>query len=126
MIIPITPQPKPRMTRADSWKRRPAVLRYWRYKDELKKYDIQLGKVLSVTFVLPIPKSWSNKKREDYLGQAHQNRPDLDNLVKALQDSLLDEDSHIYGYEGVYKIWGLEGAILIDEPRPEAISDRHP
>ena len=30
--IKITPVSKPRMTRADTWKKRPCVLKYWAYK----------------------------------------------------------------------------------------------
>lgn len=45
---------------------------------------------LSLVFHMPIPKSWSQKKR----GQAicddlkHTSKPDLDNLIKAVKDGL--------------------------------------
>jgi Holliday junction resolvase RusA-like endonuclease len=117
MIIPVTPIPKPRMTRADSWKKRPIVTRYWKYKDELSEYDIQLNNPLSVTFVLPLPKSWSKKKKEEYHGKPHESKPDLDNLIKALQDCVLVEDSHIHTYLNCRKIWGYEGSIIIDTDR---------
>ena len=42
--------------------------------------------------------------------QDHQQRPDIDNLLKGLMDALLEEDSHIHT---VYarKIWSEQGAI---------------
>ena len=117
MTIPVTPIPKPRMTRADSWKKRPIVMKYWSYKDKLKEYDIQLDNPLSVTFVLPLPKSWSKKKKELYNNKPHKTRPDLDNLIKGLQDCVLKEDSHIHTYLNCRKIWGHEGSIIINSSR---------
>jgi len=38
---------------------------------------------------------------------------DLDNLVKAFQDSLLGEDSEIWRYKEISKIWSYRGGILI-------------
>ena len=35
--IKIIPRAKPRMTRADTWKKRPCVVKYWAYKDELRR-----------------------------------------------------------------------------------------
>ena len=29
---------KPRMTKSDSWKKRPVVLKYWEYKNDIKEY----------------------------------------------------------------------------------------
>lgn len=33
-------------------------------------------------------KSWSKKKKEDHMWQAHTQRPDLDNLAKAILDGM--------------------------------------
>ena len=38
ITYPKTPLSKPRMTRADTWKKRPIVLRYWEYKDDIKSW----------------------------------------------------------------------------------------
>jgi len=60
-----------------------------------------------------MPKSWSKKKKEEMYCQPHKQRPDLDNLIKALQDCLCEEDSHIHTYLDVSKVWGKDGAIII-------------
>lgn len=116
--IPITPMPKPRMTRADAWKKRPVVQKYWAYKDELclwcNEKDLTLGKTLIVQFDLPMPKSWSKKKKAEMLGQTHEARPDTDNLMKALKDCLLTEDSQVHTELG-RKRWSDHGAIRILE-----------
>lgn len=39
-----------------------------------------------IAFTMPIPQSWSRKRREAALWQAHIGKPDLDNLVKAICD----------------------------------------
>ena len=105
---------KPRMTQADSWKKRPIVLKYWEYKDDIKNWAVQsnfnLGNEIYCVFNIPMPPSWSKKKKEEMLGKNHQQRPDIDNLLKGLMDALLDEDSHVHT---VYarKIWSDKGCI---------------
>lgn len=90
---------KPRMTRRD--KRppaRPCVQRYWNFKADILSQAPKLPKrpyKLNFTAYLPIPNSWSKKKKEVYAGNIHQQTPDLDNILKALGDSLFDEDKTI-------------------------------
>ena len=112
---PITPVPKPRMTQADRWKQRAPVLRYRAFADECRLRRVQVPESQArITFILPMPPSWSKKKRAEHDGQPHQQRPDLSNLLKALEDACLSDDSHIWHYADVRKIWGQEGGILID------------
>lgn len=111
----VTPIGKPRMTRADKWKQRPPVLRYRVFCDEVRLYDISLPAGGShVTFVMPMPASWSKKKRAEMDGKPHQQKPDIDNLTKSLLDALFDDDAHIWGIRAS-KIWGETGAIIIQE-----------
>lgn len=117
--LPVTPVPKPRQTRADKWKKRPAVLRYRAFADEIRlrlPLDYEMNHA-SITFTLPMPKSWSKKKKDALRGQPHQQKPDIDNLAKALLDALYGDDSHIHTLS-LHKRWGDEGSILIKK-RPE-------
>lgn len=103
------------MTRADKWQKRPAVVRYHDFADELRlQYTGELPKSVSISFLLPMPSSWSNKKREAMFLAPHQQRPDIDNLVKAVLDALCDDDSYVYRIEAS-KQWGEFGAIEIKE-----------
>jgi len=115
-VIKINPVPKPRMVRSDAWKNRTCVTKYWSFKHDLvhkaELMGLQIGDVLSVRFVIPMPKSWSKKKKHRMLHKPHQQRPDLDNLIKAIQDCLLQEDSNVWYYRDVCKIWGTEGEII--------------
>jgi len=60
-----------------------------------------------------MPQSWSKKKREQMHGQPHQQRPDLDNLLKALADAIYEDDCRIWNYRSISKRWGNEGLIAI-------------
>lgn len=112
-IFTIDPVPKPRMTQADRWKKRPPVLRYFAFKDRVRELGIKLPvSHYHVIFVIPMPKSWSKKKRAEMLHQPHQQRPDKDNLEKALLDAVFDEDSAVWDGR-VSKIWGEIGEIHI-------------
>ena len=116
--ITITPIGKPRMTQRDKWKGRPVVNSYYAFKDELtikcRQKKFQLSEVLNVVFVIPMPQSWSKKKKAQFNGMPHTSRPDLDNLIKAVQDCLAKEDSYIHTYKDCRKIWGHEGKIIFD------------
>lgn len=116
----VSPVPKPRMTQSDRWKKRPAVLRYRAFCDEVRGLGIQLRPTGDrVIFILPMPKSWSKKKRAVMLGQPHQGKPDADNMLKALWDAVHQEDKHIFHADAL-KFWGEEGQIIIERV-PEAI-----
>ena len=125
MSIPITPVPAPRMTQRDRWtdvakgKGRPIVLSYFKYRDELRQWlpGYRLPDRLDITFLIPMPKSWSKKKRAEFVGAPHQLTPDTDNLVKAFKDTFTrDEhgnrltDCHVYS-ETVEKYWAEQGSI---------------
>jgi len=111
-IIPVS---KPRMTQRDKWAKRPAVLKYFAFKDEcrLKKVMIPESKG-HIVFGIPMPKSWSKKKKAEMLHQPHQQRPDLDNLCKGLFDAVLDEDCRVWDGRST-KVWADDGYIAIGE-----------
>ena len=110
-IVPVT---KPRMTQRDKWKRRPAVLKYFAYRDEVKLNGINVPEMgTHITFVMPMPKSWSKKKKAEHLGEAHQQKPDVDNLTKALLDAIYEDDAHVWDIRTT-KIWGEVGRIIIE------------
>lgn len=110
----ITPVGKPRMTRRDKWKQRPPVMRYRIFCDEARLHGIRVPESgAHITFVLPMPPSWSKKKREAMDDQPHQQKPDLDNLKKSLLDALFEDDSHIWDAR-TSKIWGETGMIIIE------------
>lgn len=111
---PITPVPKPRMTRRDArGDKRPAVARYHAFKDEcrLRKVSMPLAGA-HVRFYLPMPKSWPKKKRALMSGQPHHQTPDVDNMLKALLDAVHIDDKAVWDVR-VTKYWAVEGKIVI-------------
>jgi len=55
-------------------------------RKEIVALDVPVS--IDITFFMPIPKSTSKKKQKLLEGQHHSKRPDLDNLIKHLNDSL--------------------------------------
>jgi Holliday junction resolvase RusA-like endonuclease len=112
-----TPVAKPRMTRADRYKKRPVVEKYWAFKDKIilqaKKQKFVLGRAYKVTFYMPLPKSISAKEKAKRLNKPHVIRPDLDNMLKSLNDTLMDEDSGVF-YVTCQKKWAEEGKIIVE------------
>ena len=114
----VVPMGKPRMTRRDAWAKRPCVLKYWAYKDALVEqaramnYSIDPGESI-VLFHVPMAKSWSKKKKLEMHGTIHENKPDVDNLLKGFMDCLCpDGDQAIYAILPI-KVWSYEGHISV-------------
>ena len=113
--------PKPRMTIGDRKRKgklpRPVVARWWIYKNAVQMLaaaqKVELNSVLSVNFLIEMPKSWSKAKQHSHFMRPHTQRPDLDNLLKGLKDCLLEEDSGVWRYKEVCKLWAYEGCIEI-------------
>ncbi len=96
MIYDIQPCPKPRMTRRDKWKKRPAVLRYRAFKDKCRVRRVKLPQPCLVIFWMAMPKSWPPSKRARMMSARHQQKPDLDNLVKGLWDAVARNDERLW------------------------------
>jgi Holliday junction resolvase RusA-like endonuclease len=107
------------MTQRDKWLNpiRKPVVSYFNYKRTLEAFSWRDKYVvtnrLSLIFVIPMPSSWSKKKRLSMIGQPHTVKPDLDNLIKAFKDALCENDSHIHTYDQMSKVWGTSGAVVI-------------
>lgn len=114
--IPVVPAAKPRMTRSDSWKKRECVVKYWEFKDSIREHlpDPTLPVPGIARFFVPMPKSWSKKKKAAMLHQPKLTVPDVDNYVKALLDAVYDNDSEVWDFRGV-KLWSNTGYIEIWE-----------
>lgn len=115
--VQIDPCPKPRQTRQDTWKKRPAVLRYRAFADQMRAavdasgFDLDLVHhfALSTRFYIPVPPSLSNAEKRRRIGQPHQMKPDIDNLIKAVLDALWDNDCHVWALGFPVKRWTEEG-----------------
>ena len=88
-------------------------MKYHAFKDVCRLHNVTLDDFDTITFVLPMPPSWSKKKKALMDGAFHKQTPDLDNLLKALQDAVLKDDSHIASLK-IRKIWGYAGQIRIE------------
>lgn len=113
--IPIVPMGAVRMTQKDKWK--PAAKRYFGYQAQLRaqlpRYVLK-EKLPRIIFYLPMPRSWSEQKKQEMEGLPHKQKPDLDNLIKGFMDTVATEDCHVWRISGVEKRWAREGMIVID------------
>lgn len=125
--IDVLPMGAVRMTKSDTWKtdpnhpnilkrQRDVVRRYFEYKNKVtsscNNVGYSMGETLNVVFYLPMPKSWSEKKKRNLQFTPHKSKPDLDNLIKALMDSLKKQDSDVYQITAE-KRYDYEGSIVI-------------
>ena len=121
-IFDIAPSPAPRMSRQDKFKPSDRVLRYKAFREELTlEANVQglkeLPAAMGFSFEIAMPESWSKKKKALHIGQIHQQKPDLDNLIKAVKDSLTyrreADDSHVATYLFAQKSWAEKGSIRL-------------
>ncbi len=90
----------PRMTARDRWKKRPVVLAYFAFRDEVRACRVSVSIPSKVIFWMPMPKGWSQKKKREMEEMPHTVRPDLDNMLKALIDSVWPEEDGM-----VWSLW---------------------
>lgn len=135
----ISPQTAVRATQGDSVffripraNLRPAGLkrllrleRYNQYKQDLLALSKQKGFTFPyqgahIKFYVPVPRSWSQKKKKAYHSKLHLGKPDVDNMLKAFLDSLFTEDKHIADVR-VTKFWVdfEEGWIDVEVSEPD-------
>ncbi len=114
MHIQIDPVAKPRMTRSDKWNQRDCVMRYRSYCDALRAAwgDREVPDAIDIVFYMPMPASWSQKKRDRMNGLPCQSKPDIDNLIKAFFDALLKDDARIWSVRAS-KAWSIDGGIEV-------------
>lgn len=124
--IPITPVSKPRMTKRDTWRtdenhpdpnkrKRPAVVKYHNFVNELKSLvKGELDPRFDIVFLIPMPKSWPKKKKAEMYGKPHQDKPDIDNYLKAFMDAMCSNDSYVFDAHP-RKYWAYEGRIDLTE-----------
>ena len=80
------------------------------------KYEKGAPLYMWVTFYMPIPASWSEKKREAHRGKYHTSRADLDNILKLIMDGMKDcwhDDSQVVEIHAI--------KIYSSNPRTEVI-----
>jgi hypothetical protein len=119
----ITPQTNVRATQGDKIffripreKLRPAGLsrllrleKYNDYKSSLsalvkqQRFTIPEQNVHMI-FYIPVPKTWKEYKKNEMHMKLHQQKPDIDNLVKAVFDSIFSEDKYIADFRAT-KRW---------------------
>lgn len=114
----INPMGAVRQTQADRWKKRPSVLRYRAFGDELRlaaaAQNFVLGERCILIFEIEMPKSWSKKKKELHAGKPHKSKPDNDNAVKSCLDHLCIDGGDAFVHTVfAAKFWGYEGRIRI-------------
>ena len=114
--------PKPRMTRRDKWLSppRPCVARYRDFKSGFMAQALEQGYrpgqmdiiKLEVLAMLPMAKSWSKKKRKAHQSLPHRQKPDADNILKAVGDTLAGDDSGIYSVS-CRKFWSSDSYLNV-------------
>ena len=109
----IKPVAKPRMTQRDKWKK--STAKYWAFKAEVRLKKVKFDNGYSVTFGVPMAKSWGKKKKAEHNNNPNLQVPDIDNYLKALLDSIFDDDSHIWHIGELKKLWSYTGYIEITE-----------
>ena len=123
----VIPMGAPRMTKSDKWKTNPnhedpnkrqrvAVTNYFAFKNTLlwqaKEMSFELGQILDAVYLIPMPNSWSAKKKERMVGLPCEVKPDTDNITKGVKDTFRKNDSDIW-YEKAEKRWAYFGSIII-------------
>lgn len=105
----------PRQSRRDTWNPSPAVKRYRAWKDQLREliFDPPEHAIrVEVKAFFAMPKSWSEKKKARMFDRPHRQKPDWDNVGKAVCDTLYERDE-VFAEGSVSKRWDQKGSMEI-------------
>jgi Holliday junction resolvase RusA-like endonuclease len=124
-LVDAAVQAAPRMTRSDKWNKRPCVVRYMAFRNEValamraemtnkRIPESLLTEVVraDMVFTLPMPPSWPKKKKDAHFSAIHCQRPDCDNLAKGVLDAIFGEDSRI-AFLSVAKYWSTKPYVHV-------------
>jgi Holliday junction resolvase RusA-like endonuclease len=126
-LFDVVPMGAIRMTQSDRWKTNPnhndpkkrqreVVTQYFDYKNKIvqqaRQMNFQLPEVLEVVFLVPMPFTWSEKKKVRNNKKPVKKRPDIDNYVKAFMDAMSNEDGNIWKIIAE-KRYAFRGSILV-------------
>lgn len=100
------------------YNRKKRIQRYWDYKRALKALADEQNFVMPQEgswwkFFIPMPKSWSKKKRNEKCFTLMQEKPDVDNFSKAAFDSLMGEDKAISDFRATKFYYDGSGHLEI-------------
>lgn len=71
---------------------------------------------VNMTFHMPMPKKWPQKRKEEQLGKPMTSKPDVDNLMKWILDVLSGiayKDDRFVTSGCFQKVWGYEGKVEV-------------
>ena len=126
-IFDVIPMGAVRMTQSDKWRNNPEheniikrqrkeVTRYYKLKDDIRSQAIQMNyeqlDTLEIIFLVPMPTSWSEKKKFAMNKLPVKTRPNIDNYIKAFMDALLKEDSNFWRVVSE-KRYAFKGSIIV-------------
>lgn len=92
------------------YNRKKYLQKYWDFKKALKAEFEKCGLDKYPTdnvwfkFYIPMPKSWSQKKKNALCFEKHESRPDNSNCHKSIEDACCSEDKRNWDYR-VSKFW---------------------
>jgi len=97
-------------------RQRVEVTRYFDYQNRLwEQYaskPFKFPNELEIVFLLPMPSSWSEKKKVKMNKMPCLTRPDIDNLVKGFMDALKIEDGNVWKVIAE-KRYAYKGSVLL-------------
>ena len=117
-FIPLVPVPKsrPRFSNGHAYTPRRTAEYEKGIADATADMRFSGAVSLQVGFFMPIPKSWSQKKKTEKCGKPHTSKPDTDNLLKALLDGMSGcwwDDSIVFDVRAV-KLYGAVPGVLLN------------
>lgn len=127
-VFDVVPVGGVRMTQSDKWKtnpnhpdpkkrQRPEVTRYFAFKNAIRQQADQMGfelqGFLEIIFCVPMPSSWSNKKKNQMNRMPVKVKPDVDNYLKGFMDAMKKEDGFVWKVKEMDKRYAERGSIIV-------------
>lgn len=131
IVFDISPQTNVRATQGDRIffripreKLRPAGLKRLLRLERYNNYKVSIAALakqhkfampeqnIHIIFYIPVPKSWTKSKKQSMHLKLHQSKPDIDNMIKGVFDSLFSEDKYIADFRATKKWINQENGYI--------------
>lgn len=117
-VSDVTPMGAPRQTNRDRWNPLPRVVRYRGFKDVFR---LQIGAVpasysivkLEIVALMPMSKSWKAAQRDRMRHTQHRHKPDIDNVTKAVLDTLWPRQDQGIGWCETRMFWNDTPGVVL-------------
>jgi Holliday junction resolvase RusA-like endonuclease len=112
--VSVSPMGKPRQTQSDKWKQRPVVIRSRLIADQIREsFGLKPMEKFESAGKIAVYAYFQTNNPDRFNNLIHTVKPDASNVLKLVEDSILDHDEKLHSVECVKEWTERESSLVI-------------